>query len=76
MLTCTEDNLDLGEDLRDTIEFCGLRVRGDPIEFCWVRIDLFGQPKFDPRPHPAPVEPLHWLWSPLKNLIKFKLIKI
>lgn len=54
---------DLGEEPLDRMEFWGLSVRGDPIEFCWVRMDLRGASCAW-----LLVDPLQWLWSVPNNL--------
>ena len=45
------------------MEFWGLSVLGDPMEFCWVRMDLRGASCAW-----LLVDPLQWLWSVPNNL--------
>lgn len=68
MLTwpCTDGWRDLGEEPLERIEFWGLSVLGEPMEFCCVRMERLGAT--------CPwllVKPLQWLWS-VPNILAWR----
>lgn len=68
MLTwpCTDGWRDLDEEPLERIEFWGLSVLGEPMEFCCVRMERLGAT--------CPwllVKPLQWLWS-VPNILAWR----